>query len=176
MSSVKNKLVSRRAKRIYLWFFAVVFTAAVALRVEAAVFASRIVSMVTALSTLRLGETSKAETLRRIPSLQSSDAGPYGAPHCNADECFGGGVGNGLPGRLLWRTGNAALSDVLRLWFSCRRSLCLRQLHVWKSFIFRLSFNGVGAGRASINAPSSSGWETWRRRDWAELSKDDQCP
>jgi hypothetical protein len=116
VSTVKNKLVSRMAKRLYVWLFAVVFTAAIALRVEAAIFASRIVSMVTALSTLRLGQTSKAETLRRIPSLQSSNAGPYGAPLCNADECFGGGIGNGLPGRLLWRTGNAVLSDVLRWW------------------------------------------------------------
>jgi hypothetical protein len=116
VSTVWSKLVSHRAKCTYLWCFAVVFTSAIALRVEAAIFASRIVSVVTALSTLRVGETSKADTVRRMPTLRPSDTGPYGAPRCDADECFSGGVGNGLPGRLLWRTGNAILSDVLRWW------------------------------------------------------------
>jgi hypothetical protein len=151
VSTVWSKLVSHRAKHVYLWCFAVVFTAAIALLVEAAIFASRIVSVVTAHSTLRLGETSKAETLRRIPALQPSNTGPYGAPHYDADECFGGGVGNGLPGRLLWRTGNAVLSDVLRWWGFRDESLyVLRQRHVWKSFIFRLSFDGVGTGCSRI--------------------------
>jgi hypothetical protein len=151
VSTVWSKLVSHRAKHVYLWCFAVVFTAAIALLVEAAIFASRIVSVVTAHSTLRLGETSKAETLRRIPALQPSNTGPYGAPHYDADECFGGGVGNGLPGRLLWRTGNVVLSDVLRWWGFRDESLyVLRQRHVWKSFIFRLSFDGVGTGCSRI--------------------------
>jgi hypothetical protein len=116
VSAVWSKLVSHRAKLMYLWCFAVVFTATIALRIEAAMFASRIVSVVNTLRTLRLGETSKAETLRRIPALQPSNTGPYGAPHCDADECFAAGLGNGLPGRLLWRTVNAVLSDVLRWW------------------------------------------------------------
>ncbi len=116
VSKVWSRLVSQRAKHVYLWCFAVVFTAAIALRVEAAIFASRIVSVVNALSTLRVGETSKAETLRRVPTLQPSNTGPYGAPRCGADECFSGGVENGLPGRMLLRTGNAIISDVLRWW------------------------------------------------------------
>ncbi len=119
MGTVWNKLASRRAKGIYLGCFAVVFVAAIALRLEAAIDASRIVSVVTALSTLRLGETSKAETLRRMPALQPSGTGPHGTPRCDADECFAGFLGIGLPGRLLWRTGNAALSDVLR-WLGFR--------------------------------------------------------
>lgn len=114
VSTVWSKLVSHRAKRVSLWCLALVFTAAIALRVEAAIFASRIVSVVAALSTLRVGETSKAEALLRIPTLRLSDTGPYGAPRCNADECFAGFVGNDSP--LLWRTGNAVLSDVLRWW------------------------------------------------------------
>ena len=89
---------------------------AVALRVEAAIAASRIVSAVTTLSTLRLGVTSKADTLRQIPVLQRSKTGPYGAPLCNADECFFWVVGNGLPGRVFRRTGSEGLSDVLRWW------------------------------------------------------------
>jgi hypothetical protein len=107
------------AKRACFWFFAVVFTAAIALRVEAAIYARQIVSVVTALSTLRLGETSNADTLRRIPALHPSKTGPYGAPHCDADECFSGFVGNGLPGRVLWRAESEVLSDVLR-WLGFR--------------------------------------------------------
>jgi hypothetical protein len=114
VSTVWSKLVSHGAKRMYLWCFSAVFTASIALRLDAAIFAKRIVSVVAALSTLKLGETSKAETLRRIPSLQLSYTGPDGAPRCNADECFAGFVGNGSA--LLWRTGNALLSDVLRWW------------------------------------------------------------
>src|SRR5580658_8882625 len=110
--------VSRRfrsaSRIVFLWCFAVVVTSAIALRVEAAIYGSRIVSVVTALSTLRLGETSKAETLRRIPTLQPSDTGPYGAPRCDADECFWGLVGNGLPARILLGTRNSTLASLLR--------------------------------------------------------------
>jgi hypothetical protein len=116
VSTVWSRLVSHSARRVYLCCLAVVFTVAIALRLEAAIFARRIVSVVTALSTLRVGETSKAEILRRIPTLQPSNTGPYGAPICNADECFSGGVGNSLPGRLLWGTGNEEISEVLRWW------------------------------------------------------------
>ncbi len=119
MSTFSSRLVSRRAKGIYLWFFAVVFTAAIALRVEAAIHARGIVSVVTALSTLWLGETSKAETLRRISALHPSKTGPYGAPHCDADECFSGLIGNGLPGRVVWMAKSEVLSDVLR-WLGFR--------------------------------------------------------
>ena len=119
MSTLRSRLASHRAKRIYLWFFAVVLTAAIALRVEAAIYARRIVSVVTALSTLRVGETSKADTLRRIPALHPSKSGPYGAPVCDADECFSGFIANGMPGQILlriWRTGSDSLSPVLRWW------------------------------------------------------------
>ena len=119
MSTLRNKLASCGAKRIYFWFFAVVFTSAIALRVEAAIYARRIVSVVTALSTLRLGETSKADTLRKIPALHPFKSGPYGAPICDADECFSGFIANGMPGRILltiWRTGSDSLSPALRWW------------------------------------------------------------
>lgn len=119
MSTLWSRLASHRAKRICLWFFAVVLTAAIALRVEAAIYARRIVSVVTALSTLRVGETSKADTLRRIPALRLSKSGPYGPPVCDADECFSAFIANGMPGRILlriWRTGSDSLSHVLRWW------------------------------------------------------------
>ena len=98
MSTVWHHVVSQRAKRVCLWCFVVVLTSGIALRVEAAIYARRIVSVVRALSTLRVGETSKGETLSRMPSLRASATGPYGAPRCDADECFSAGVGNGLPG------------------------------------------------------------------------------
>jgi hypothetical protein len=116
VSTLRSRLVSHRAKRIILWFFAVVFAAAIALRVEAAIYAGRIVSSVRTLSTLRVGETSEAETLSRIPSLRPSSTGPYGTPRCDADECFSAGVHNGLPRLLLWRNSNDSLSHILRWW------------------------------------------------------------
>ncbi len=116
MTTVWSKLVSHRANRVYLWCFVVVFTLGIALRAEAAFYGRRIISVVSALSTLRVGETSKAETLRRLPMLLPSSTGPYGAPRCGADECFFTGVQNGLPGRLLWTTGNSTLNWLLRWW------------------------------------------------------------
>jgi hypothetical protein len=115
--------VSRRfrsaSRIVFVWCFAVFVISVIALRVEAAIYASRIVSVVTALSTLRLGETSKAETMRRIPALQPSKTRNQGIPYCDADECLSGSVGNGLSGRLLWRMWRSQsdfLSDVLRWW------------------------------------------------------------
>ena len=101
---------------MYLWCFVVVFASAIALRVESAIYARRIITVVRALSTLRVGETSKAETLSRIPGLRPSATGPDGATYCDADECFSAGVANSLPSRLLWKTRNTFLSHVLRLW------------------------------------------------------------
>jgi hypothetical protein len=113
----RNQLVSRGAKRTWLWFVTVVLAAAITLRIEAAIYARRIVSAVSALSTLRLGETSQADTLRRIPSLRPYNLGHYA--DCDADECFYAIIENGLPGRLLYRsyrTESIALSDVIRWW------------------------------------------------------------
>src|SRR5579872_2563374 len=92
---------SHTAKRIYFWFLATVLTVAIGLRVEAAIYAGRIGSVVSALSTLRVGETSEADTLRRIPGLRPSKLGPYGAPVCDADECCSDFIANGMPGRML---------------------------------------------------------------------------
>ena len=119
MSTLLSWLSSHKAKRIYLWFFAAFLTSAIGLRVEAAIYASRIVSIVSALSTLRVGETSKADTLSILPGLRPSKSGPYGAPACDADECFSLFIGNGRPGRTLlkiWETGSDSLSYTLRWW------------------------------------------------------------
>jgi hypothetical protein len=106
-------LSSRHAYRFYLGCLAILLTSGVALRMEAAFHGRRIISVVTALSTLRIGETSKAETLSRIPTLRPSEPDPHGGSRCDADECFSMGAGNGLPGRLLWKSGNNTL---LRWW------------------------------------------------------------
>jgi hypothetical protein len=59
VTTVWSKLVSHRANRVYLWCFVVVFTLGIALRAEAAFYGRRIISVVSALSTLRVGETSR---------------------------------------------------------------------------------------------------------------------
>ncbi len=116
MSRLWNQLLWQRANRIYVWCVVLVFASGIALRLEAAIYARRISSVVRALSTLRVGETSQAEALSRIRRLRPSATGPYGAPICNADECFFFSVRNGLPGRLLWKSEGNILTDVLRWW------------------------------------------------------------
>jgi hypothetical protein len=140
VSSLRSRLASDRAKRIYLWFFTVVLTAAIALRAEAAIYARRIVSVVTELSTLRLGETSKAEALRRIPALHPCKTESHATPSYDAEECFSGVVTNGLPGRLMWRTENDVLSHGLRFWGFRAESLNV----VVKFTSERVSYLGYG--------------------------------
>jgi len=113
---VWNHLTSGRACRVYLCCFALLLISGLALRIEAAIFGRQITSAVSALSTLRVGETSKAETLSRLPMLRSSAIGPYRDSLCNADECSVMSVHNGLPGKILLRTSNSTLASLLRWW------------------------------------------------------------
>jgi hypothetical protein len=154
--TVWSKLVSHRARRMHLWCFAVVFTAAIALRVEAAIFASRIVSVVNTLSTLRLGETSKAEALRRMPTLRPSETGPYGAPRCNADECFSGAWVTASQaaccGELGTRLSRTSCAGGV---FVPKSSVSMSTSHR-ESLLCQLPVGAVGAGCACLNATSSS--------------------
>jgi hypothetical protein len=120
---------SRGAYRFYFFCFAILLISGVALRLEAVIYGRQITSVVTALSTLRVGETSEADALSRIPRLRPSATGPYGVPHCNGDECFSMFLGNGLPGRILWRTSNSTLSSLLRWW-----GFRSEGLNVWVTF------------------------------------------
>jgi hypothetical protein len=97
-------------------FFALLLISGIALRVEAAIYGRLITSAVSALSTLRVGETSKTETLSRLPMRRPPATGPYRDSPCNAEECFFMLVGNGLPGRILWGTRNSTLAALLRWW------------------------------------------------------------
>jgi len=160
VSTIWNHLVSQRAKRLYLWSFVLILASAIALRLEAAIYARRISSVVRALSTLKVGETSKAEALSRIPSLRPSTTGPYGAYVCNADECFFVAVRNGLPGRLLWRNRNSVLSHVLRWW-----GFRAESFGVYVNFTagkvsyysYHLIVSAPGVGPASIPPPPPDG-------------------
>lgn len=107
---------SRVAYRICVWGLAMLLISGLALRLEAAIYGRQIISVVSALSTVRVGETPKADVLSRIPSLRPSARGPYGTPHCDADECFSTFIATGLPGRILWRIGNSPLRWLLRWW------------------------------------------------------------
>jgi hypothetical protein len=113
-------LWSRRALRLYLWGLAIIVLSGVALRVEAALFEMRALSLVSALSSLQVGTSSKAEALSRIPSLRSDGTGPYGAPRCGADECVSAGIPNSSLSDALFlrvaRMGNRPLYSVLSWW------------------------------------------------------------
>ncbi len=133
-SGMLEELARAATKRVYLWCFVVVLTSGIALRVEAALYARRIVSVVRMLSTLRIGETSKAETLSRMPSLRPRDLTAHLAAMrtsvsplewkmaCQAVCC-------GEPVTIFFRMSCVG-------GFSCRESRHLRQLHIRKSLVF----------------------------------------
>src|SRR4029077_16466642 len=96
--------------------FAVLLISGLALRIEAAIRGRQIISVVSVLSTLRVGETSKAETLSRLPILLTSPINRYSGSQCDADDCFFSFIGNGLTGRILARSENNTLASLLRWW------------------------------------------------------------
>ena len=154
-------------RRFCFCCFAALLICGLALRLEAAIYARRITSVVSALSTLRVGETSQAEALSRLPRLRASAIGPYSDSPCNADRCFFVGVGNGLPGRILWGTRNRALASLLRWW-----GFRFENLNVWATFTSgRVSYVSywlmvVGTRRAAGSSPSAAGRRSWCSSDF----------
>jgi hypothetical protein len=115
-TSFSRHLKSRRAFRLYLWGFAIIVVPAIALRVQAVLFERRALSVVSALSGLRVGTSSKAEALSRLPILTVYGMGPYGA-RCDADQCVSGGIPNSALSDAVFlraaRTGNRTLVSLL---------------------------------------------------------------
>lgn len=107
---------SRRAFRLYLWGFAIIVVPAIALRVQAVLFERRALSVVSAMSGLQVGTSSKAEALSRVPTLAVYGTGPYGA-RCEADQCVSGGIPNSTLSDAVFlraaRTGNRTLVSIL---------------------------------------------------------------
>lgn len=118
-----------RRYRFFLYCFTFLLISGLALRLEAAIRGRQITRIVAALSTLQIGETSRAETLSRIPGLKPSTTEVDGGPECNGDECFFMFVGNGFPERALSRTENRSLSWLLRCWGFRSESV-----YVWAAF------------------------------------------
>jgi len=112
-----RQLVSRWACRIYLTVLAVIVIPAVALRVQAALFQRQAVEIASRLSTLRIGVTSKTETLSRTPGLAvvSSKDWDY---RCSGDECFSLEIPNSkISGWTLQRTiGHETAFSLLHWW------------------------------------------------------------
>jgi hypothetical protein len=76
-------LTSRPARLLYLGVLLIVVLPAIALRIEAALFARHVHKIMDGLASLRIGETSKAEALSRLPELR-----PTRQSTRHADECF----------------------------------------------------------------------------------------
>jgi hypothetical protein len=72
--------------------FAVIIIPAVALRIQAAVFESHVLTMVHAMSNLRVGTSSKADALVQIPTLRTNRPDQYGGSRCGTDECLSTGI------------------------------------------------------------------------------------
>src|SRR5450755_4234847 len=88
-----GELTSRSARFLYVSVLTVMIVTALGLRIEAALFERRAFATVRALSTLRVGVTSKAEAMARMQAV-GPVTGPYGAPLCLADECLSTGIPN----------------------------------------------------------------------------------
>jgi hypothetical protein len=114
-----GKLASRSGMRIYVSVLAVMIVTALGLRIEAALFERRAFATVRALSTLRVGVTSKAEAVARMQAVGPM-TGPYGAPLCLADECLWTGIRNSRLSDAVFlpvtRTENRALYSLLTWW------------------------------------------------------------
>lgn len=87
-----RKLQSRPARHLYVLGLAVIVIPAVALRIRAAVFEFRVLTMVHGLSNLRVGASSKADALTQIPTLRTNQPDQYGGSRCGTDECFSTGI------------------------------------------------------------------------------------
>jgi hypothetical protein len=115
-----TKLASRLARRVYIWGLAIVIITAVAVRIQSALFETRVLTVVHALSTLRLGVSSKADTLAQIPALRMSQPDQYGGSRCGVDECLSMGIGtSGFTDSVLQkigRTQNRSLISILSWW------------------------------------------------------------
>jgi hypothetical protein len=113
-------LRSGRALYLYLCIIAIIVIPSIALRVQAVLFQRRALSVVSALSGLRVGTSSEAEAMSRIPTLKANGMGPYGAPVCDSDAC----VSTGIPYSSLseavltrvGRTGSQTLFSALSWW------------------------------------------------------------
>jgi hypothetical protein len=82
-----RRLTSRPARLIYLGVIIIVIISPVALRVEAALFERRVLKVVSALSSLRIGVTPKAEVLSRMAGFKVNGRS-RGNARCEADECL----------------------------------------------------------------------------------------
>lgn len=114
-----RRLTSHRARLFYLGFLLIVIVPAIALRVEAALFERRVLKLMSALSSLRIGATAKPEALSRLAGFkveQSSRGDLEGNPHalsCESEECLSIDVSS--PSLCLWvlRRAGSTSSDRL---------------------------------------------------------------
>jgi hypothetical protein len=109
----------RRRRRVLLLLYLVlmiVMILSIFLHVQAARFERRALSLVTALSTLRVGVSSQADALSRLPNFTAHGTGPYGTL-CEADQCVSGGIPNSMLSNAVFlraaRTGNRTLVSLL---------------------------------------------------------------
>ncbi|HYA25382.1 MAG TPA: hypothetical protein VEF05_14550 [Terriglobales bacterium] len=114
-----RRLSSRWACRVYLGSLAIIIIPAVGLRLESAIYEARVLKVVSALSTMRVGMTSRDEVQARIPALKRVMETDEGSP-CPADECLSTEIpGSKLSDSVLLRiagTGNRNLYSILSWW------------------------------------------------------------
>jgi len=132
-----RRITSRPARLLYLGILVIVIVPGIALRVEAALFERRVLKVVSALSSLRIGVTPKAEVISRMAGIKIDESsrgnsegnslvmGSRGV--CDADECFWIEVSS--PMSYVWglhvfgSVDSKTMFSVLNLWGFQARSL-----------------------------------------------------
>jgi hypothetical protein len=170
---VWRHLSSRRASRVYLWCFAVLLISGLALRLEAVIYGRQIISVVSALSTLRVGETSKAETLSRLPMLRTLPAAWSSDSRCGTDECLFMFLGNGLPGRILWETKSSTLSALLR-WWGFRFEILNVGVNFTSGKVSYFAYSLWASAPGVRKDPPTKRRRTWGRSYWSLVSEHHQ--
>jgi hypothetical protein len=114
-----RRLSSRWACRVYLGSLAIIIIPAVGLRLESAIYEARVLKVVSALSIMRVGMTSRDEVQARIPALTRVMETDEGGP-CPADECLSTEIPSSkLSDSVLFRIagmGNRNLYSILSWW------------------------------------------------------------
>ena len=82
-----RRLTSRPARLIYLGVLVIVIVPGIALRVEAALFQRRVLKVMSALSSLRIGVTQRAEVLSRMAQFEVRED-HRNKSGCEADDCL----------------------------------------------------------------------------------------
>lgn len=157
-----RRLTSRPARLIYLGVLVIVIVPAIGLRVEAALFERRILKVMSALSSLRIGVTPKDDVLSRMAEFDVNKRS-RGSSKCEADECLSIEVSSPKLSDWLLRkaswSGHYSLYSVLS-WWGFRERIFVAHVDLTSGQVsglgYRLSLSTLRASNVDLGVWVSS--------------------